>query len=134
MAKVRRTAKQQAASRRNLEKARKARRRTTSADMKALDSEVNLNAAVRNRGKRLSVSKQGPWSLYPRSMEQRRQKALKELKLGNGSKTGVMTPPQHNPTGGSVGKIYSATNASGQTIRKRNRMDAQAVQQGYYQW
>jgi hypothetical protein len=36
------------------------------------------------------------------------------------------------PVSGS--KVYKATNSSGQTIRKKTRMDAQAIQQGYYQW
>ena len=131
MAKARRTAKQKAASKRNLEKARAAKKRG-SESMKALDSQVNLNMAVRGRPvANLVPKRQGPWSLYPRPLEQRRQKALKALKLGNGSKTGVMTSPQHSPSGG---KIYTAVNSSGQTIRKRTKMDAQAIQQGYYQW
>lgn len=31
-------------------------------------------------------------------------------------------------------KVYTATNSSGQTIRKSSKMDAQAIKQGYYQW
>lgn len=106
---AKRTAKQIAASKRNLEKARRAkksRRRTTAADMRELDTLSNLNAAVRN----------------PKRIQ---------LRLANGAKTGVMVPPQHARSGG---KIYTATNSSGQAIRKRTRMDAQAIQQGYYQW
>ena len=136
MAKARRTAKQKAASKRNLEKARAAKKRG-SESMKALDSEVNLNMAVRGRPvANLVPKRQGPWSLYPRPLEQRRQKALKALKLGNGSKTGVMTSPQHSPSGGSStsGKIYTAVNSSGQTIRKRSRMDAEAIRRGFYEW
>ena len=36
------------------------------------------------------------------------------------------------PVSGS--KVHSAKNSSGQTIRKKTKMDAQAIQQGYYQW
>jgi hypothetical protein len=152
-------------------------------DMKALDSQTNLNAQVRDPDGVRVKGVGDPGQFRSTSMSQRpssprmREQVSKAMDRGEykiafekaqaqiaadgdarlaarnsatqpgGSRTSIPNPNQEyfdrlaassraddNLQDYVDGKAYAARNAAGQTIRKRTRMDADAIRRGDYSW